>query len=404
MAFQRCISSIIAVVVLAMAMSLSTDSVIVAPGDTLSELAAANGVAIADLIEWNNISDPDLILVGRDLIVSDPAAAATGGSRAATQSGGVSGTPVASNYIVRAGDTLSAIAHRFGKSILRIMELNAISNPDLIYTGRTIHLDSDQNPDLVSDPSSIRAGYTVVSGDTLSGIAARFGVSMATLAVVNSLSNTDFIMVGTQLVIPADPTVLPNPEPVASTTTTNPPETSTTTSPPIATTTTTIADVTTTQAPMGTVPPTSTTASPAPAGTVPDPSVIGSTSLSPLFEKWANIYSVPRGLLEALAWKESNWRPDAIGAGGHLGISQISPSTIAFIEANLLGLRTDPLAPSDGIRLEARYLRYLIDRTTNEREALAAWNQGLHDLLTSGISESGSDFADDVLAIRDARA
>jgi hypothetical protein len=53
--------------------------------------------------------------------------------------------------------------------------------------------------------------------------------------------------------------------------------------------------------------------------------------------------------------------------------------------------------------MAARYLRYLLDRTDDDREALAAWNQGLDATNTDGISASAAAFADEVLAIMSRR-
>ena len=409
MSLTRPVSSIAVVLALVVSTLLSTDSVVVDPGDTLSEIAASNGVTVAQLMEWNGITEPDLIYAGTELIIVEPTGAktTTGGTQAPAQS-----------YVVQLGDTLSAVAHRFSTTILRVAELNRISNPNLIYVGQTLTL-GDAVHMLPTTPAP--QTYTVRFGDTLSGIASRFGVTATSLAAANSISNPNRITEGRTLTIPVAPSntapdtaTAPTATPTVATTpptTTTPPANTTTpptTTPPTTTApapTTTIEQPTTElpspAAPAGT---TTTTTTAAPPGTVPDPSVIGSASLSPLFEHWAAIYSVPQGLLEALAWKESNWRPDAVGPAGHLGIAQLSPETVSFVEANLLGAKTDPLDPSDGIRLEARYLRYLTDRTNGERQALEAWNQGLHDLLANGASVSGSRFADDVLAIRDARA
>jgi len=409
MSLTRPVSSIAVVLALVVSTLLSTDSVVVDPGDTLSEIAASNGVTVAQLMEWNGITEPDLIYAGTELIIVEPTGAQTtsSGTQAPAQS-----------YVVQLGDTLSAVAHRFSTTILRVVELNRISNPNLIYAGQTLTLaDVTQTPPAAPAPQS----YTVQFGDTLSGIASGFGVTVTSLAEANSISNPNRITEGRTLTIPdAGANATPDTDTAPTTTTTPPVATTppTTTEPPATTTTpptttapaptTTIEQPTTEMpspaAPSGTTTTTTTTTTPPPPATVPDPSVIGSTSLSPLFEHWAAIYSVPQGLLEALAWKESNWRPAAVGPAGHLGIAQLSPETVAFVEANLLGATTDPLDPSDGIRLEARYLRYLTDRTNGERQALEAWNQGLHDLLANGASVSGSKFADDVLAIRDARA
>jgi soluble lytic murein transglycosylase-like protein len=119
---------------------------------------------------------------------------------------------------------------------------------------------------------------------------------------------------------------------------------------------------------------------------------------------WAAAYGVDRGLLEALVWVESGWQPAATGPDGRLGIGQLSPETVTFVEQSLLGLDMDPLDASDGIRMAARYLRYLLDRTDDDRGALAAWNQGLERTNTDGISASAAAFADEVLAIMSRRA
>jgi len=241
MAVHSSSHSIVTVVGLAMAMILATDSIVVSPGDTLSELAAENGVSLDDLIGWNNITNPDLILAGRELLLSDPQAS----SAAATAAAGGTTSPGTTEYVVRPGDTLSVIVRRFGTTMIRVIELNAISNPNLIYAGQTIQLTS--TPGAGSSPS--QTVYTVVRGDTLSGIAARFRVTVAAMAAANSVDDTDLIMAGTKLIIPvgeADhqtappmPTTIPPAAAPVTTTTLPGPSASTATATTTTTTTTT---------------------------------------------------------------------------------------------------------------------------------------------------------------------
>ncbi len=47
----------------------------------------------------------------------------------------------------------------------------------------------------------------------------------------------------------------------------------------------------------------------------------------------------------------------------------------------------------------ARYPRYLLDRTESEREAIAAWHQGLNGVLRDGVTTSGAQYADAVAEI-----
>ena len=89
-------------------------------------------------------------------------------------------------YTVVSGDTLSGIAAKFGVTVAQLCEWNNISNPDLIYVGQQ----------LIVKKGSTAQYYTVVSGDTLSGIAAKFGTTVAQLCSWNNISDPNLIYVG----------------------------------------------------------------------------------------------------------------------------------------------------------------------------------------------------------------
>lgn len=98
------------------------------------------------------------------------------------------GTP----YRVVAGDTLSGIAARFGTTAAALASANNIANPDVIYAGQVITVPSGG----ASAASATSGSYTVQQGDTLSGIAARFGTSVSALAASNHIANPNFIYPG----------------------------------------------------------------------------------------------------------------------------------------------------------------------------------------------------------------
>ncbi|MEK1388443.1 LysM peptidoglycan-binding domain-containing protein [Limosilactobacillus fermentum] len=102
-------------------------------------------------------------------------------------------TPITSTgaqtYTVRYGDTLSGIASRYGTSTSTLASINGISNPNWIYPGQVLKL---------SGGSSTRS-YTVRSGDTLSGIASRLGTSWTALKAKNGLANANLIYPGQTL-------------------------------------------------------------------------------------------------------------------------------------------------------------------------------------------------------------
>lgn len=94
-------------------------------------------------------------------------------------------------YIVQSGDTLSGIAARYGTTYQHLAVINGISNPDIIHVGDRIVIDG-----VVSTQSSDDEYYTVQLGDTLSGIAERYGTSYQYLAYINGISDPNKIYAG----------------------------------------------------------------------------------------------------------------------------------------------------------------------------------------------------------------
>lgn len=103
------------------------------------------------------------------------------------------------NYTVRAGDTLSGIAVRYGTTVRYLASVNGIANPRLIRTGRHLLVPCRYVPPRPPCPA---CSYRVRFGDTLSGIARRYGTSVAWLASVNHIANPSRIYAGTWLRVP----------------------------------------------------------------------------------------------------------------------------------------------------------------------------------------------------------
>ncbi len=99
-------------------------------------------------------------------------------------------------YVVHQGDTLSGIAQNFGVSLAALEAANPqITNPNLIFPGQVILIPVNPPP-----PGT----YVVQSGDTMSGIAQKFGVTLAALEAANpQITNPDLIFPGQVLTIPA---------------------------------------------------------------------------------------------------------------------------------------------------------------------------------------------------------
>lgn len=145
---------------------------VVKKGDTLDELGKRFGVNHETLAKINNISNANLIYPGQILKID--------GSNAVN-------TEV--YYTVKDGDTLSEIAKRFGMSYEKIVKLNNISNPNLIYPGQILKIDGNNKV-------NTEVYYTVKDGDTLSEIAKKFGVSYESIVKLNNISNPSLIYSG----------------------------------------------------------------------------------------------------------------------------------------------------------------------------------------------------------------
>ncbi len=186
--------------------SSSTSTYTVKSGDTLSGIAASNGVSLSALLKANGLSLSSTIFPGQKIKLSGSASSksSSGSSSAsATQS---SGSPT-SSYTVRAGDTLSAIAARNGVSLSTILRANGLSASSVIYPGQKIKLSGSTSSSSSGSSSSGNSSsnsassstYTVKSGDTLSGIASRNGVSLQTLLRANGLKTSSIIYPGQKL-------------------------------------------------------------------------------------------------------------------------------------------------------------------------------------------------------------
>lgn len=124
---------------------------IVQSGDTLLRIANRFGVTTQQIINFNSISNPNLIRVGQRLLIPTSTAGVAPTTQPAptptvspTPSPSPSSTPsptaAATSYVVVSGDTLFSIARRFGVTVTAIAELNSITNANLIRVGQRLQI------------------------------------------------------------------------------------------------------------------------------------------------------------------------------------------------------------------------------------------------------------------------
>lgn len=103
-------------------------------------------------------------------------------------------------YTVQKGDTLSAIASKYGTTYQKIAADNGIANPNLIYPGQVLKIYKTGGSSNSGSTQRV-IDYAVKRGDTLSGIAARYGTTYQKIAKDNNIANPNLIYPGQRLKI-----------------------------------------------------------------------------------------------------------------------------------------------------------------------------------------------------------
>ena len=369
----------------------------VTPGESLTSIAADDGVSIHALAGANRLA-PDARLIAGSVLRIPPRG--TGFSRPSPSRAKPATHPAASHsYTVRRGDTLSALAARAGVSLAELAALNHLRVNGLLIAGATIELPgaAPSTPPSAATPALSR--YVIKPGDTLSGLAARVGISEQHLAAINHLPANGLLIAGATLSLPG----------AASTSTAPPPSTMTYVVQPGDTLSAIAARDNTTLnalAAMNRISPNAlllagaTLQVPGSAGGPPYPTPDRVTLAQ--VEQIANAGGVPGALAAAVAWEESGFNNDLVSSADARGVMQILPGTWSWIQGALTP--ENPLAPAsapENVRGGVLLLRSLLDDTGGDmRLAIAGYVQGLDSVRRNGMFAVTSQYVSDVLALR----
>lgn len=181
-------------------------------GDTLFSVALQFDTDVETLRSLNNLSD-DLLQVGQVLqvpaVVTQVVPGTEGSTAGATGTAGTAaGTPAVQvvagvEYVVQSGDTLSSIGERFGVSWQDIAATNNIAAPTYaIYRGQKLVIPGAQAAPGVPGGATGQI-HTVQAGETLYSIAVQYGVTVQAIMEANNLANANLIYRGQELAIPA---------------------------------------------------------------------------------------------------------------------------------------------------------------------------------------------------------
>jgi N-acetylmuramoyl-L-alanine amidase len=196
-----------------------TDLYFIRPGDSLQTIASRFRTATEEIVRLNTGLDTERLLPGNPLtvptgeaVVASWSSGAPASATAGRTAGGTAGAgsrpaqlPVAESHVVQAGETLGGIALRYGLGASDLARWNGIADPRLILVGQRLRLrpGTGQSPTASSPATQPARRYRVQVGDTLSGIAQRHAVTVEALLAANALRDPNHLLVGTTLTIPA---------------------------------------------------------------------------------------------------------------------------------------------------------------------------------------------------------
>lgn len=226
-------------------------------------------------------------------------------------------------YHVKPGDTLSGIASAYSVTVEAIVGLNGIADPDIILAGDILGI-----PRTESQPYEQAGWYTIQPGDTLTALAEKFGTSVSALQQANGLES-DLIISGQRLVIPQGPVVDPLELLPAA-----PPE---------------------------------------------------DEAFEGIIEEFAAYEGLDAGMLKAVAYVESGWDQGARSPAGAVGVMQLMPETAAWLERDVFGYElNEDTSVYDNVKAGTRLLKILLDASGDLDTALAAYYQG-QGATTGGV-------------------
>lgn len=307
----------------------------------------------------------------------------------------------AASVTVRPGDTLSGIAARHGVSASALAAANGIHDPDHIVLGSRLTIPGS------GGASGSASGVTVRAGDSLSAIAARHGVSATALAALNGIRDPNRIVVGTRLRLPGGVTVAAAPVPhTGGTVTVRPGDTLSAIAARAGTSVTALASLNGLTNPNAIhagrvlrVPGAAT------GGGMPAPSYLAPTvtvarsEVGPIITRTAAKYGVDANLARAISYHESGFSQFMRSHAGAIGVMQLMPYTADWVGPSLVGRRLDARNVYDNVEGGVAYIAWLQRRTGDSRRTAMAYYQGLRSLTDRGPYDDTVAYARSVMAL-----
>lgn len=332
----------------------------VVAGDTVSGIARRTGSSVAAIVSANGLDSRAFIRVGQVLRIPSPAGASAPAAPASSAPG---------SYTVVAGDTVSHLAARFGTTVSAIVSANSLGSNALIRVGQRLTIPgaaAAPTAGAATTSSSVPAAartHTVVAGDTVSHLAARYGSSVAAIVSANGLGPTALIRIGQRLTIPGGSggSTAAAPAPTAAPTQLVP------------------------NTFLGRTYPTAVVAAAnANKATLLARSVPSRAEMQTIVRSTAVSMGVDPRLALAIAQQESGFDQRAVSPANAIGTMQVIPSSGQWA-SDLVGRRLDLLDPYDNVTAGVAILRALTRSAPDLPTAIAGYYQGLGSVQRNGM-------------------
>ncbi|WP_282847519.1 LysM peptidoglycan-binding domain-containing protein [Microbacterium oxydans] len=193
----------------------------VQPGDTVSAIASRFGLRAVDVLTWNGLSWRSVIYPGQTLTLApSPVPTAPAAPTAPTPA-------AAATHQVVAGDTVYDIARKYGTSVDAVLAANGLTRASVIFPGQNLVISGSVGAPTAAAPVAAAApnpapapasaaSHTVVAGDTLFGIAQKYGITTHALYAANGLGPSSIIYPGQTLSLQGAPAAAPAATPAAA--------------------------------------------------------------------------------------------------------------------------------------------------------------------------------------------
>jgi peptidoglycan lytic transglycosylase D len=178
----------------------------VARGETLGGIALRYRVSQSMLAAANPKVNSRRLRIGQRVVVPTGGALSTRVARRMAEPVVAAGTSTGAFHRVRRGETISEIADEYGVTQRELLSWNGLDRRGRIRAGQRIRVSSPDTPRTSSSGASVQPTsertHVVQRGETLKGLAKRYGVSVQALRRANGLSERDTLRAGVALRIP----------------------------------------------------------------------------------------------------------------------------------------------------------------------------------------------------------